>query len=1065
MIRASIRRPVMISMAYLVLTALGIAAWYKVPIEHLPDASFPRLSVTASWAGSSAEAVEAFVTSPLEGEIQLVRGVEKVTSTSREGSATIGVEFARETDMDFARLELVERLRSVFRTRLRPLGVQNPPTVSPYVPDEIAQQRSPFLSYRITGPYILESLRDHVDNVIVPALMEVDGVASVQASGGSRREILLVMNEAKLNSLGITQQQVMQTISQLQFVADVGEARDEGLVRTVTIRQTADSLVDIRRLVLPSPTGRLVRVSDIAEIYDTFADPTSYARINGNPMLMFQVIREPRTNVVTVAAAVKERVAALAPELLPGLQLKLMNDESELIKVQLNDIRNRTLLSAAIIFAVLLLFLQSFRSAFIVFSTIVFAILITLNLMYAAGYTMNVLSLMALAMGFGLVVDVAIVVLENIYRRWRLGESPEVAAEEGSREVVLAVLAGTLTTIVVFIPFVYLQGEMRLYYLPIAIIVGFGQIASIFVAFTFIPALAARLLSTRTRKPGDAAVAAAAELVPATAAVTHVPSYAGRPFYVRLYAGLLGVTLRFPIVSLATAALMLWGSYYLFDKYVSRGYRWGYGSAQRSTVSVRITMPYGEELERTDELARHFDYQLRRMEGIEEFQTNVTPTSASIRVIFPESLEYTAMPEIVYDQIASYGIGFAGPSFSVSAQGKSFNTGGGSGIAGNQTITVYGYNFEKVRAIADDVAERLKKISRVHEVDASSTGRFSGQRALELWVIVDRDRLGVRDITMQEVTEKVRAATYGGSANTMVRIGGLDIPIEGKIEGYRERDVFDLQNLMLRSRTGESVVLSDVARIEERRAPSEITRENQRYQRIVRYEFRGPPKLAERQRKIVVDETIIPEGYSVVGQSEYRFSSEEQKQIWQVLVLSIVLIFMVTASLFESIKHPIVVLFTIPMALIGVFLLFFYVNAMFTREAYIGVIMMGGIVVNNSILLVDRVNQLRRRDGWALEAALIQGTLDRVRPILMTTVVTITGLLPLVLFSESPDANIWNALGYALIGGLTSSTLLVLSLTPALYLVFERRAERRRLKALETGTPPADGTVMPAPAI
>jgi HAE1 family hydrophobic/amphiphilic exporter-1 len=1049
MIRASIRRPVMITMIYLVLTALGVAAWYKVPIEHLPDATFPRLTVTASWAGSSAEAVEAFVTSPLEGEIQLVKGVEKVTSSSREGQASITVEFARETDMDFARLELVERLRSIYRNRLRPLGVQSPPSVSPYIPEEIANQRSPFLLYRVSGPYVLEALRDHVDREIVPALLEVDGVATVQVSGGSRREIVIVMNEAKLNALGINQRQVMQTIADLEFVADVGEAKDEGVVRTVTVRQTADSLVDIRRLVLPSTSGRIVRVSDVAEIYDTFADPAAYQRINGFPMLAFTVVKEPRTNVVSVAERVKNRMAELAPEHPPGVQIKLLNDESELIKVQLNDIRNRTLLSAAIIFAVLLLFLQSFRSAFIVFSTIVFAILITLNLMYAAGYTMNVLSLMALAMGFGLVVDVAIVVLENVYRRWKLGEAPEIAAEEGSREVVLAVLAGTLTTIVVFIPFVYLQGELRLYYFPIAIIVGFGQIASIFVAFTFIPALAARLLTGRARKD-DPVVG---PLSAPAGEVSRVPSYAGRPFYVRMYAGLLGVTLRFPWISLTLAAVMLYGSYSLFDKYVSRGYRWSYGASNRSTVSVRIGMPYGEQLDRTDELARYFDYRLRRMDGIEEFRTNVTSRNASILVYFPDSLEYTAVPEIVYDQIASYGLGFAGPSFNVSGSGKSFYTPGGMSTAGSQSITVYGYNFEKVREIAEDVGSRLEKISRVHDVDVSSTGRFAGERALELWVVVDRERLAVRDITMQEVVDKVRAAVMGNAGSATVRIGGLDIPIEGKIEGYRERDVLELQQLLLRARTGEEVMLSDVARIEERRAPSEITRENQRYQRIVRYEFRGPAKLAERERKRIVDETIIPQGYSVIGASEYRVSTDEQKQIWGVLILSVILIFMVTASLFESIRHPIVVLFTIPMALIGVFLVFFYINATFTREAYIGVIMMGGIVVNNSILLVDRVNQLRRRDGWALEPALIQGTLDRVRPILMTTTVTIAGLLPLVLFSESPDANIWNALGYALIGGLTSSTLLVLSLTPALYLIFERRAERKRVQRLLAATP------------
>jgi hydrophobic/amphiphilic exporter-1 (mainly G- bacteria), HAE1 family len=689
--------------------------------------------------------------------------------------------------------------------------------------------------------------------------------------------------------------------------------------------------------------------------------------------------------------------------------------------------------------------------------------------MYAVGYTLNVLSLMALAMGFGIVVDTAIVVLENIYRRWRLGEPPEYAAEHGSREVILAILAGTLTTIVVFIPFVYLQGELRIFYLPLAIIVGFSQIASLFVAFTFIPSLAARLLRSGAarRSPAvvdrplvfDAPPVGAGAGVGVEQAVPPDPNR--RPFYVRAYAGLLGVTLRFPWSSALLVALMLAGSFYLFNKYVSRQMKWGSWASQRSTVSVNVRMPQGEELERTDEIARFFDYRLRRMEGVESFTTNVSPRSASIVVSFPDSLEYTAVPQMIYDEIVAYGLSFAGPSLSVYSSGKSFSTGGGSSMAGNQSINVYGYNYERVREIAEDVAARLEDIPRVHDVDASSTSGWGGERAVELVVRVNRERLAMHDITSQDVVQKVSAAVRGTIGTNLIRLGGEDLQLEAKLSGFESFDLLQLEQLLMRSATGEEVRLKDIATIEERRVLSSIVRQNQRYQRTVRYEFRGPQKLADRMRKKVVDETIVPDGYSVIGENPYTFSREEEKQIYGVLAISIILIFMVTAALFESLRQPLCVLLTIPMALIGVFLLFYWVNASFTREAYIGVIMMGGIVVNNSILLIDRVNQVRHMRLMSLEDSIVQGTLDRVRPILMTTTVTITGLLPLVLFSESPDSNIWNALGFALIGGLTSSTLLVLSVTPALYYLFERRKERRRVAKATAPNGPADA--IPAP--
>jgi len=1039
MIRGSIRRPVMVTMIYLVLTALGAVAWQKIPIELLPNTNLPRLTVNAVWSGASAEALEAFVTSPLEGEIQQIRGVETVNSRSNaDGRAAVDVTFSRNTDMEFTRLELSERLAALARDRF-PVGAQRP-TITPYVPEALADQQTEFLRYRVTGPYQMEALIEHIEDVIQPAIQAVEGVSTVDIYGQSRRQIVLVMNEPKIAALGLTPATISQALRDIEFWREVGSVQEGDLVRTVVIRQRADSLVDLRKVILLSNGGRIIRVSDVAEVYDTFREPTRYDRIDGFPAVSFGVTREPRTNAVAIADRVKARVDSLQALHPQGVRLILQTDESKAIKTQLTDLRNRSLMSAAIIFVVLLLFLQSFRSAFIVFSTIAFSVLITLNLMYAVGYTLNVLSLMALAMGFGIVVDTAIVVLENIYRRWRLGESPEYAAEHGSREVVLAILAGTLTTIVVFIPFVYLQGELRIFYLPLAIIVGFSQVASLFVAFTFIPALAARLLRARSAERDLRSVDAVERK---------------RPFYVRGYAGLLGVTLRFPWVSAMVVALMLGGSYYLFDKYVQRQMRWGNWAGQRSMVAVRVGMPQGEELERTDEIARYFDYRLRRMEGVESFTTQVQPRQASIVVTFPDSLEYTEVPQIVYDQLVAYGLSFAGPTLSVTGSGKSFNTGGGGGMAGNQTINVYGYNYEKVREIAEEIGERLGKLPRVHDVDASATGGWGGERAVELVVRVDRQRLAMNDITAQDVVNKVAAAVRGTVSRDLIRLGGEDVELEAKLGGYETFDLLELESLMLRASTGQEVRLVDVARIEERRALSTIARENQRYQRTVRYEFRGPQKLADRIRKQVVTETIVPDGYSVVGESPFNFSREEEKQIYGVLAISIILIFMVTAALFESLRQPLCVLLTIPMALIGVFLLFFYVNASFTREAYIGVIMMGGIVVNNSILLIDRVNQVRLEGRLALEAAIVQGTLDRVRPILMTTVVTITGLLPLVLFSESPDSNIWNALGFALIGGLTSSTLLVLSVTPALYYLFERRQERRRVVVIGEPVPAA----------
>jgi HAE1 family hydrophobic/amphiphilic exporter-1 len=1053
-IRLSIRRPVAVTMAYFGIALLGVAAWRNIPIELLPDTDLPQLSVQATWRGASPEVMEAFVTSPIEAVIQQVRGVEKITSTSYDqygaALAQIQVEFERETDMDFARLDLSERL-TVLEDELPP-GVE-PPQVTPYVPDEFRDRTTPFLRYEVTGPYTQEALRAHVDDRVVPELLLIQGVATVVVRGGRDRVLQIELDERKINSLGLSSWMVAQRINELEYVAEAGAVEMDGLLRTVAIRHNTKSAEEIRRTPLLTNQGRIVRVEDVALVHDTYEEPTSYNRINAQPAISFQVYKEVGVNTVDVAERVKQRLDEIEDIHPQGVQLMLDQDESKDIKQQLQDLRLRALIAAGVIFVVLLVFLRSFRSAGIVFMTIAFSILIALNLIYFGGFTLNVLTLMGLAMGFGLIVDNAIVVLENIYRKRQRGEEPGVAAEHGAREVVLPILAATLTTVIVFIPFVYLQGELRIFYVPLAIVVGMSLLASLFVAFSFIPALASKVLAgVGVRGIGARSSPPVSSVVPSSGSAA-----VGRPpIYVRFYAAILAFTLRltkrrrWPLLPAATVgmAVIVFGmSYYVFDKYVQRGVVWGRWGGDDTYIQIYIQLPRGSELERVDELTQFFENKLRMMPEIERFTAFVRPEYAAVRVTFPDSLETTMVPVAIKEQMLAYSYLFGGAEVRVYGYGPSFYGGGGG--APNYTIKVLGYSYEKVREIAQDLGRRLERFSRVRDVDVNSEGYFVATRdkVIEFALAIDRQRLGLHGITVQDVVYQVAAAVPGQGQSSQIRIDGEEVRFEVKLEDYEEFDVLQLEELLIANGTGEGVRLGDVATLIERQVLNRVVREDQQYRRNVSYEFRGPAKLGDRIQEAVMNATAVPHGYKLEGRDEWRWDWEEEKQIWGVLAVALVLVFMVTAALFESLRQPLCVLLTVPMALIGVFLMFFYTEASFTREAYIGVIMMGGIVVNNAILLVDHVNQLRRREGLALQEATLRGTLERVRPILMTSTTTIFGLLPLVLFSEYADANIWNALGFALIGGLASSTILVLTVTPALYLMFELRPESRRVRA------------------
>jgi hydrophobic/amphiphilic exporter-1 (mainly G- bacteria), HAE1 family len=1055
-IRLAIRRPVAVAMVYLSVGLLGVAAWTNLPLELLPDASFPRLSVTLQWLGASPETVEARATAPMEAAIQRIPGVERITSTTREGEASIQVEFHRDVDMDFVRLELTERIGGL-EDEL-PDGLR-PPVVTPYVPQEFETEASqPFLHYSFTGPLVLEALRLHLEDEVIPALLRIEGVQEVVVEGGRQRLLEVELDPDAVESLGLQPGSVVAALSELDLVREAGAIRSGDAEWAVTIRTRPADLRELRESLLPGEWATPIRVDDVAVVRDTFEEPSSYFRINGSPAVSFQVVNARGTNVVRLADRVKERIDAMEGRHPAGSEMVLNLDQSERIRTQLWDLRNRAAVAAVVIFFVLFAFLRSVRSAAIVFATIAFSILIALNLVYFSGLSLNLLTLMGLALGFGLIVDNSIVVLENIYRRWQGGEAPAVAAEEGAREVVLPILASTATTCIVFLPFLYLQGELRIYYLPLAVVVGLTLLASIFVAFTFIPALAARILpgQLHDHSPvGDASSVAGqgawergAPTHGATApggrgarsTVRRLPTYDGArpPLYVRFYAGLLEGTLRAPWVTVLVAGACFAGGWWLFTNHVTTQAVWGGGAgAQRSYIQVGVTLPRGADLDRVDHFLREFEDRVGRMPEVDHFMSRVQGTSGSLMVYFPEELEFTAVPLIIEEQLRAFALGFSGVTIRVLGMGPAFGTGGG-GTAPNYRITLLGYNYERLAEIAEDLGARLERNARIEEVDTNATAGFTRDQASEFVARIDREAVERHQVTVAEVAGLLNASLRGGERAGFLMMGEEAVRYEVKLAGFLEADVQSLSERIVTTSRGAQLPLGDLIRVEERRVLTTIRREDQQYERTVAYEFRGPRQLGDLVRDEALATTVLPPGYAIEERTPWRISSQEEEQMLLVLLVAIGLVFMVTAALFESIRQPAVVLLAVPMALIGVFLIFFYTGASFTREARIGIIMMGGIVVNNAILLVDQVNRTRARGGLPLVDAIVRGTLDRVRPILMTTATTVLGLLPLVLFTRAADATIWNALTYALIGGLLSSTLFVLVTTPSLYLLVER---------------------------
>lgn len=1015
MIDLAVRRPVATAALYAALLAVGVCSSRLIPIELLPEVQHPRLTVRAAWRGASPETMEARVTAPLEGQAERVNGVRSVRSVSSAdpwgaGSrARITLEFDRDTPMDFARLELRERIGAI-RDEL-PSDVR--PRVEPYLPDEFADGSRPFLSYRFQGSGTTGRLGALARAEVRPQLLELDGVSAARVVGGRRRVVRVVLDRARLDALGLRSGQVRSRLDALSEHRAPGAVEVAGRRVSLAVRTGPGTLGEIRELVVARRPKGSIRLGDVAWIAETTAEAGSRHRVDGRPALSLHVHRQAGTDAIDLARRVERKVEDLRRSLPGGVELELEYDRSDAIRAQLTDLRLRAMAAAVVVFLVLVLFLRSPASVLVVAATVGSSVLGAVSLLHLAGFSLNTLTMAGLAWGFGLVVDNGIVVLENVGRRRERGEGPVDAARRGARQMALPVVAATATTAVAMLPFLFLQGELAIWYEPLGWAVGFSILASLCTAFTLVPSMAARL---RARGGG----------LPAA----QVRDHREDPAYVRAYLAVLDRAVDRPVTVVLLCAASLAGSWWLFDQHVTRGVRWRDFWGRDTHLRIQMQLPRGAGLQRTDELARSFEEKLAGLAEVERFETRVRPGYGFIRVTFPPELESTSTPVALKEEMAAFGHRFSGADVRVYGYGPSFHGGGAS--PPNYSVDVFGFNYLKVREIGESVARSLEKFPRIRDVDPDASGRwYEREKALEYLVRPERTRLAGAGLSVQDLLWEVSASASGEVPRRRVYVGGREVPLSLKTEGYRDFGLRDLRDLRVEAGSGREVRLGNVAKVERRSVLTRIVREDREYRRTVAWEFRGPREVGDVVRDAVLGSLELPAGYRVEARDGLIWPEGEQRQVAWAVAFAVLVVFMATATVLESVIGPFVVLLALPLALIGVFLAFVCAGATFTRTAYIGAIMTGGIAVNDAILIVHRIGELR--DRLPARQAVLRGTIDRVRPVLMTTFTTVLGLLPLILFS-SQDENVWNALVLATVGGLLSSTVFVLVAVPVAYM-------------------------------
>ncbi len=1031
----SVKRPITIYMMTAVLVLLGGISFTRLPVDLMPDVQNPTLSVRAEYPGVAPEEMENLVTRPLESSLSAAPGIYRINSTSAEGTSNIRIQFNWDVNLDEAANEIRTRL-----DRMRgalPEGVL-PPTIFKFDTSQF-----PIMFLAVSGDRDERELRALLEKDIQPRIERVPGVAAVDIRGGLRREIQVTLAVEKLRSYNLSVNQIVNVLRQENQNRPIGpmqEGKYEVLLRTQGEFQDVEQ---IRNVVVASRNGAPIFMKDIAQVTDTHEEIRQMVRVDDKPGIRFSIRKQSGANTVVVAEKVREELVKLE-KAFPGIAIWPLMDSSKFIESSINNVRTTAISGAFLAVMILLLFLRNLRSTLIVSVSIPVAIIGTFSLMYFYGFTLNTMSFGGLALGVGMLVDNAIVVLENIFRHREGGLSHQEAAIEGSSEVSSAIVSSTLTTVAVFVPLIFLSGMSGVMFKELSYVVSFSLICSLLIALTLIPVLCAKYL--RVRMP-DAK---------AHPVYNKIMSRSGRmlDWLDEQYQ----LAIRWSLGHRKTVVL---GSILLFGGSLALVPLIGFEmmpETDEGEVRVDLELSPGTVIGVTNELTlRAEEIVKREVPEMEHMLVEVGGggwmSSAShqseIRVqLSDKSKRKRSSQEIVNALRPKLNIQ---PGLMVRARSTS-NNNMMNRMLGSQgdrvSVEIRGFDM----AVAGDLAKKVKDvIDGVPGVTDSTISRREGMP--EMLVRVDRTKAASLGLNASDIADTLETV-IGGRRASQFRQEGEEFNILVRLNEEQRANIGQLQNVTVLTPSGQAVPIGDLVSVQRREGPVSIERQDQ--ERLVRISA----NYANRDLGSImqdVDERLqsltMPSGFSLYYGGEYDEQQKSFKELLFSLILAIVLVYMVMAAQFESLRDPLIILFSIPLAVIGIALMLFLTNTTFNMQAFIGTIMLAGIVVNNAIVLIDYTNLLRRRDKLLLRHAVELAGRRRLRPILMTTLTTVLGLVPMAL-GIGEGAEVQAPMARVVIGGLTTSTLITLLFIPTIYTMLEERGLREKATEIEAeGSP------------
>ena len=1018
--RRSVRLPISTTMLTLIVAVVGTFSLTRLPVDLLPTVEMPTLTVRTSYRGASPEVMERLVTQILEEIVATVPGVEEITSESEEGSSRLRVTFAWGTDIDTAALDV----RSTIEDEINEL------------PDDVERPR--IRKFDIASfPVVLLGVSSDIDPVELTQLAEnelryrfgrVPGVAQVDLWGGFNREVRIEVLRDRLQALEVPLARVLEAVRDSNLDLPAGKI-EEGRYE-VSLRAPAEfvDLEQIRRTVLVVREGVPVTIGQVANVIDTYEKPTETERINGVPGIRVALRKQASANTVEVARGILaevERVNAAFPQ----LRVVPVIDQGNFIERSIANVANSVLYGGGLAILVLLLFLRDLRSTLVIALAIPISLLATFALLFIGGLSLNLMTLGGLALGVGMMVDNSIVVLENIFRRRdEEHEGQTDAAVRGAEEVGPAILASTLTTLVIFLPLVFVRGVTGILFQELALVIVFSLLCSLVVALTVVPMLASRLVHSPEER-----ARARATLVWPVRRMAQAGESAFRGLDT-LYRSLLVPTLSRPWAAVVLAVALLGSSLFLVPLIGTEFMP----PSDEGEVRVDGELEVGTRLEIVDRQARRVEAIAKRVvpEAIATVAEASEAAELELRISLGTALgRERSNTEVAEALRAALEGQIPGTEIRVRAPQGQFLLerilGGDEGL----TIEVRGYELDTLDLLTQRVADAIRDVPGITDVALS---RERGMPQEELYI--DRDKAADLGLDVRTIAETLETAVAGREAGEF-RSGGDSHRILVQLFEADQLAIGDVLDLALATPTGEQVALRSVVSATSTSGPIRIDRKNQQRIATVSANVAGRDLgsvAADVNERL--DRIPRPPGFDFTIAGRYEEQQESFRELMWTLVLALLLVYMVLACQYESLRDPLIVMLAVPMAAVGVLATLFLTGTTLNIQSGIGCIMLGGIVVNNAILLVDQAGRLRTQ-GYAVQDAAREAGRRRLRPILMTTLSTILGLLPLALgIGEGADAQA--PLARAVIGGLGFSTLVTLLLVPAAYRLMHRNAER-----------------------